>query len=106
MVELEVKIQPPQLQRVREEELGVEAGRIGSVLLEIVGGELQDLNDRQLAAAWLSPFSCDARSAAINADTRSSRSPAMTRSSLCRVRLIRWSVKRFSLKLYVRSFSD
>src|SRR2546421_11782323 len=99
MVELEINVETPQLQRVREQELGVEAGRIRSMLLEVVGGELQDLNDRQLAAASLSPLSCDARSAAINADTRSSRSPAMTRSSLCRVRLIRWSVTRLSLKL-------
>src|SRR2546427_9071201 len=106
MVELQVKVEPPQLQRVREQELGVESGRIGSTLLEVVGGELQDLNDRQVAAAWLSPFSCAALSAAINADTRSSRSPVMTRSSLCSVRLIRGSVTRVSLKLYVRIFSD
>src|SRR5438067_2475248 len=45
------------------------------------------------------PLSWAALAAAINASTRSSRSPAMTRSSLCIVRLIRWSVTRLSLKL-------
>src|SRR5207302_7908633 len=99
MFSTEIIVETPHLQRMHKQGLGVEAGRIRSMLLEVVGGELQDLNDRQLAAASLSPLSCDARSAAINADTRSSRSPAMTRSSLCRVRLIRWSVTRLSLKL-------
>src|SRR2546425_6836271 len=101
MVELQIKVEPPQLQRVREQELGVESGRIGSMLLEEVGRELQDLNDRQVAAAWLSPFSCAALSAAVNADTRPSRPPVMKRSSLCKDRVIQLSVTWFSLKLNV-----
>ena len=96
-VELQVQVEPAELQRVRKQELGVEARRVRAVLLEVVGGELQDLNDGQLAAA--PPFSCAVRSAATKAFTRSSRSPAITRSSLCSVRLMRWSVTRFSLKL-------
>ena len=98
-IELQVQIEPPHPQRMREQELGVEPGRVGTVLLEVVGGELQDLDNGQLAAASAPPFSCAARSAAMSADTRSSRSPCMTRSSLCSVRLIRWSVTRLSLKL-------
>src|SRR2546430_2596475 len=92
-------------QRLSEQELGVGARGVGSVLLDVVGGELEDLDDRQLAEG-LPPLSWAARSAAISAETTSSRSPAITRSSLCRVKLMRWSVTRLSLKLYVRIFSD
>ena len=46
-----------------------------------------------------SPASWRARLSAISASVSSSRSPASTWSSLCRVRLTRWSVTRFSLKL-------
>ena len=46
-----------------------------------------------------SPASCRARLSAIRASVSSVRSPASTWSSLYSVRLIRWSVTRFSLKL-------
>src|SRR2546430_14636120 len=46
MIELQVQVEPPQLQRVSEQELGVEARGVGSVLLDVVGGELEDLDDR------------------------------------------------------------
>src|SRR5207302_516452 len=90
---------------VSQEQLGVEAGRIGAVLLEVVGGELEDLDDRHAGASG-PPLSWAVRSAEMSASTRSSSSPCMTRSSLCSVRLIRWSVTRLSLKLYVRIFSE
>src|SRR5262249_40350271 len=45
------------------------------------------------------------RSSACNASVKSSRSPSTIWSSLCSVSLIRWSVTRFSGKLYVRIFS-
>ena len=52
-----------------------------------------------------SPDSWRPRLSAISASVSSFRSPASTWSSLYRVRLIRWSVTRFSLKLYVRILS-
>src|SRR6185436_13571376 len=54
----------------------------------------------------LSPPSWRARSSAASASTTSSSSPSRTRSRECKVRPTRWSVTRFSLKLYVRIFSD
>ena len=98
-IELQVEVEAAHSKGVREEKLGIEARGIRTVLLKVVGGELQDLNDGQLAWASLPPFSCAVLSAAMSAETSSSRSPAMTRSSLCKVRLIRWSVTRLSLKL-------
>ena len=44
-----------------------------------------------------SSSSCLPRLSAISASVSSSRSPIRTRSSLCRVSLMRWSVTRFSL---------
>ena len=51
MVKLQIQVQSPQLESVREKKLGVEARRVRSMLLEVVGGELQDLDDRQLVGA-------------------------------------------------------
>ncbi len=48
LVELEVQVEAAQSQRVGEKHLGVESGGFRSVLLEVVGRELQDLNDGQL----------------------------------------------------------
>src|SRR5918995_1270240 len=50
--------------------------------------------------------SCSARSAAMSLSTMPSTWPASTWSSACSVRPMRWSVTRFSLKLYVRIFSE
>ena len=46
MVELEIQVQAPQLQSMGEQQLGVEARRVRPMLPEVVGGELQNLNDR------------------------------------------------------------
>ena len=46
VVELQVEVEAAHVQRVGQQQLGVEARRVGTVLLEVVGGELQDLNDR------------------------------------------------------------
>src|SRR5207247_9467324 len=80
MVELEIQVQAPQLQSMGEQQLGVEAGRVRPMLPEVVGGELQNLNDRH-ACVSAPPLSLAARSAAMAAETSSSRSPAITRSS-------------------------
>src|SRR4029077_21179818 len=99
-VELQVEVEAAQAERVGQQHLGVESGGVGSVLLEVIGGELQDLNNRhQWTTSGPAPVSWAARSTATSTQTISSRSPCMTRSSLCRVRLMRWSVTRFSLKL-------
>ena len=46
-VELQVEVEPAESKRVRQQHLGVKAGRLGAVLLEVVSGELEDFENRQ-----------------------------------------------------------
>jgi hypothetical protein len=55
-VELQVEVEAPDVEGVRQQELSVEARRTGTVLLEVFGGKLQDLGDGHEVAGF-SPFS-------------------------------------------------
>src|SRR5207248_11541317 len=84
-----------------EQQLGLEARRVDARLCEHLRAVREGLADAQAAAV----SSACRRSSAVRASVNSSSSPSRTRSRLCTVTFTRWSVTRFSGKLYVRIFS-
>ena len=94
-VELGVQLDARQPERVREQELGVDARRVDPLVGEEVGRAAEDLPEGHTPAA----SSARRRSSAVSASVNSSRSPSRIRSSWWTVSLIRWSVSRFSGKL-------
>src|SRR5919108_3775737 len=83
---------------VCNEPLGVDTRRLHARVGEPLFGDLQRFRDGHSPSARR-------RSSAVSAAVNSSSSPCRTRSSWCTVSLMRWSVMRFSGKLYVRIFS-
>src|SRR5919198_2387354 len=83
---------------VRYEELRIDLRRVDPCLRQLLLGEAQRF------IGGHSP-SARRRSSAVSASVNSSSSPWSARSSWWVVSLMRWSVMRFSGKLYVRIFS-
>src|SRR2546421_1305561 len=93
-----VDARPGNAEDVRDEPFGIDTRRVDSRCSEPA------LDLRERVANRHSP-SARRRSSEASASVNSSRPPWRMRSSWCTVSLMRWSVSRFSGKLYVRIFS-
>ena len=87
-----VHARPRGAEHVRDEELGVDIGRVDARFRQPLGGETQRCRGGHSPRARR-------RSSAPSASVKSSSSPWSARSSWCVVSLMRWSVTRFSGKL-------